>query len=202
MNMKIIAALVIGIALVTSVGMASAASETRTYLEASGETSLTELVAVGGRDWTEGGSFQDTAMVDECVFGTGDIMILKTVRNPAPWQMQESKVISGNGDFELGKSVYAWTEDSTIVCNEMLHPTVTNIFVRFTTDIFSDLEEIHHLANAPVEAPVGSGQFSPMVFLKEIDTDDPFVYIESVGINMPTYCVPEMPEPCPIPGCD
>lgn len=200
MNMKIIAALVIGIALVTSVGMASAASETRTYLQASGEISMTELVAVGGFDWTEC-SFQDTAMVDECVFGTGDIMILKTVRNPAPWEMQESKQIVGDGDFELGKSVYAWTEDSHIVCDEMRYPTETNIFVQFTTDIFSDIEEIHHLANAPVEDPVGSGQFSPMVFLKEIDTDDPFVYVESVGINMPTFCVPEMPTPCPMPGC-
>ena len=200
MNMKIIAALVIGIALVTSVGMASAASETRTYLQASGETSMTELVAVGGFDWTEC-SYQDTAMVDECVFGTGDIMILKTVRNPGPWEMQESKQIVGDGDFELGKSVYAWTEDSRIVCDKMLYPTETNIFVQFTTDIFSDLEEIHHIANAPVEDPVGSGQFSPMVFFKEIDTNDPFVYVESVGINMPTFCVPEMPTPCPIPEC-
>ena len=200
MNTKIIAAFVVAIALVTSVGMVSAASQTNTYLQASGVTSMTELVAVGGFDWSEC-SYQDTAMVDECVEGTGDIMILKTVRNPGPWEMQESKVIVGDGDFELGKSVYWWTEDSTIECNEMKWPTVANIFVQFDTEIFSDLEEIHNIANAPVEDPVGSGQFSPGVFLKEIYTDDPFVYVESVGINMPTYCVPEMPTPCPMPEC-
>jgi len=196
---KIIAAIVGLLVLATP---AFAWSNVRSVLYASGETEINNLATIWGYDYSEPG-WEMTAFIHEGVKNDGTLYFNNEITSPGEWEMVEEKIMSGTGDTKWKKEVAWWTEDSTIKYGEMKWPTEANIFVGFYTQTFTDEEEIHNVANLPIEGTGDQeGEFSHNYFLKVWDTDDNFNFEEGVGINLPEDCTPKVPHTWRFPRCE
>jgi hypothetical protein len=207
---KIIAAIV-GLVLIATPAFAkipSANSEVSTILSATGQTTFNEFATVWGYDYSETGTvhehWQMTAYTQNLITNDKSLTIQKEVESPGQWEMQEEMLVGGEGNTFIGAAVGWWTEDSHTTGSplSMKWPTVANIYTGFFTQTFTDEEQINSIADSTTPAPGHPGAFSDNYFLKNIDTNSDFSFVEGVGINLPSECTPELPSPWYPPTCD
>lgn len=177
-------------------------------LTANGFTTYQEFAAVAGYDSTES-SWQTTAYILENVMNDGSITLTKNVVNPSAWVLMEGKEISAEGTTMIGKEVMWWTEDSRTVGGAMKYPTVTDIFVTYTTfgtsyngvqgSQSTDTVAIQNVADSTVGA---NGEFSHSRFVYNVMSTDPIYYFEGVGFGAPALCDVFAPIPPIMPVCD
>lgn len=191
---KIIAALV---ALAVIGTPALAYSNMDLELVAQGDTTYSTYSNVAGFDWSEG-SMQTTAFIVETITNDEYLVIHESFQNPSPWMMHEYKNVYAEGESSIDKYVEWWTEDSTVVCDQMRWPTTTNVFIGYHDEDSNRLVDFTNVANENTEDV--SGEFSRSHFSLSEESTDWFSYEQSVGIGMPNDCdfygvtPPVMPE--------
>jgi hypothetical protein len=207
-------------------------SNVRMEYHGTGTSYLNEYSDIWGSDWSEGAATTDpsdynpngptdvmTAFIHEVVINVGNIDMAKEVRSTGAWELNEDKQASGTGFTNIRKDVVWWTEDKKVCDDEngcydyennyveygkLFYPTEANIYTAFSTEFFSDVEEIHNVANNPPANDISATY--PQVGLvnslsKGWTTNDPFLFTESVGINKDLRCTLELPRLIRPPSC-
>jgi hypothetical protein len=180
---------IIGLAIAMSLMMvpAFAYTDIQTSLNAAGYTRVNELaVAMGPYH----GAPTETAYIHNGLENNGWVYAVSEIKSTGDWKLQESKVVQGAGETLIAKDVTWWTVSPVRKWDGTLkYPTETSIFNGFYTADTTVEKEVFNVAN---DAPAGVDNANR--FLQEIDTNDNFMYVESVGINLPTDCTPRAPD--------
>jgi len=175
---------------------------TKTLLSYNGETDFGEMAAGGGYRGANG-------FISEWIYNEGDIYIEKNIENKGEWNLEESKLILGEGFTIIEKDIGTWGLD-TGSGPEPLHPTDAEVSLTFSSDpsVLYDSDYyfndgvggfyVNSLPSRPMALDWGyTGAMNDDIEYARFTyiTDEPFIFTEFAGIDpyWPDIEPPERP---------